>query len=174
MNEALGAAGGQVTAWLAVGADESITLTIGASEMGQGSFTGLAQVLAEELIVDFARVKTLQGGPSLINPVPVGAAINTVGSSVMRGNFWKMRDAGAIARETLVQAAMNLRADQTRTNYTVVNGVVKHIPTGITMTYSSLAYAASLLKRPTSARSSPTVNSKSSARPSRARTSPPK
>lgn len=151
MNEALGAAGGQVTAWLAVGADESITLTIGASEMGQGSFTGLAQVLAEELIVDYARVKTLQGGPSLINPVPVGAAINTVGSSVTRTNFWKMRDAGAIARETLVQAAMNLRADQTRSNYSVANGVVKHIPTGITMTYGSLAYAASLLKPPASA-----------------------
>ena len=41
------AAGGRVNSWLEIGADESITLTIGASEMGQGSFSGLAQILAE-------------------------------------------------------------------------------------------------------------------------------
>jgi len=50
---------------LQVGVDESITLTIGASEMGQGSFSGLAQILAEDLMVDYARIATVQGGPTL-------------------------------------------------------------------------------------------------------------
>ena len=70
--------------WLRIGSDESITLTIGSSEMGQGSFSGLAQILAEDLMVDYARVDTVQGGPTMANPAPVGTAINTVGSSVTR------------------------------------------------------------------------------------------
>ncbi|MBN9658578.1 MAG: xanthine dehydrogenase family protein molybdopterin-binding subunit [Acidobacteria bacterium] len=137
---------GQVNAWLQVGTDGSITLTIGSSEMGQGSMSGLAQVLAEELVVDYAKVKVVQGGPSLVNPVPVGAAINTVGSSVIRTNFWKMRDAAASARETLVQAAMNAKNDQTRSDFTVSNGVVTHVPSGTLLPYAQLASAAALLQ----------------------------
>ncbi len=142
---------GQVNAWLKIGTDESITLTVGSSEMGQGSFSGLAQVLAEDLMIDYARVKLVQGGPTMASPVPVGAAINTVGSSVIRANFWKMRDAAAVARETLVQAAMDRKNDQTRSNYTVTNGVVKHVPSGTTMTYGLLASNPALLKPPASA-----------------------
>ena len=93
IDEALGASGTQVNAWLNVAIDETITLTVGSSEMGQGSFTGLAQVVAEELMVDFSRVRTVQGSPSMTSPVPVGASINTVGSGVIRGNFWKMAPA---------------------------------------------------------------------------------
>ena len=141
----------QVTAWLNIGSDETIVLTIGSSEMGQGSFTGLAQILAEDLMVDFARVKTVQGGPTVVVPAPVGASINTVGSSVVRTNFWRMRDAGAIAREMLVKAAMNAKGDQTRSNYSVSNGVVTHLSSGASMTYGSLASAAALLTPPASA-----------------------
>lgn len=151
VEELQAAVGGKVNAWLMVGSDESITLTIGSSEMGQGSFTGLAQILAEDLMVDFARVRTVQGGPTLTNPAPVGAAINTVGSSVIRSNFWRMRDAAAAAREMLVTAAMNAQGDLTRTNYTVSNGVVRHTPTGTLRTYGSLAAAAALLPAPASA-----------------------
>ncbi len=151
IEDAQAAAGGQVNAWLNIGVDESITLTIGSSEMGQGSFSGLAQVLAEDLMVDYARVRTVQGAPSLLNPLPVGASINTVGSGVIRGNFWKMRDAAAVAREMLVQAAMNQRADQTRGNYSVANGVVTHRPSNSAMSYGSLAAAAGLLTPPASA-----------------------
>ena len=106
LSEAEGATPGQVNAWLTVGSDESITLTVGSSEMGQGSFSGLAQILAEDLMVDYARVRAVQGGPTMSNPAPVGTSINTVGSSVTRTNFWKMRDAGAVARETLVQLSL--------------------------------------------------------------------
>ena len=145
------AADAQVNTWLQIGTDESITLTIGASEMGQGSFSGLAQVLAEDLMVDYARIDSVQGRPTLATPAPVGTAINTVGSSVTRTNFWKMRDAAATAREMLIQAAMNRIGDSTRASYTVANGVITHLPTGTTLTYGQVAADAAALTPPASA-----------------------
>ncbi|MFN7939640.1 MAG: molybdopterin cofactor-binding domain-containing protein [Bryobacteraceae bacterium] len=148
--EASTAVPGLVTAWLRIGADESVTLTVGASEMGQGSFSTLAQILAEELMVDYAKVRTVQGSPTMITPNPVGASLNTVGSSITRRNFWTMRDAGASAREMLVKAAMNRKGDATRSNYSVVNGVVFHT-SGASWTYGILADEASALPVPTGA-----------------------
>ncbi len=140
-----------MNSWLQVGTDESITLTIGSSDMGQGSASGLAQVLCEDLMVDYARIQIVQGGPTLAAVAPIGTAINTVGSSVTRNNFWKLRDAGAIAREMLVTAAMNQKADLVRANFTVSNGVVHHTPSNTNLTYGQLASAAALLKPPASA-----------------------
>ena len=62
-------------------------LTIGTSDMGQGSFQALAQVLAEDLMVDPMRVRLVQGRPTMASPAPIGAAINTVGSGVTRDNW---------------------------------------------------------------------------------------
>jgi len=140
-----------VNAWLTIGSDESITLTIGASEMGQGSFAGLAQILCEDLMVDPARVTLVQGAPTLANPAPVGSAINTVGSSVTRGNFWKLRDAGASARAMLLSAAMARIGDASAASYTIANGVIRHVPSGATLTYGQVAAAAALLPPPASA-----------------------
>lgn len=140
-----------VNSWLTIGTDGSITLTIGASDMGQGSVAGLAQVLCEDLMVNCGRVTLVQGAPSLANPAPLGCAINTVGSSVTRSNYWRLRDAGAIAREMLVGAAMLRVGDPTRDNYSVSNGVVLHGPTGRRLGYGSLAAAAAQLTPPASA-----------------------
>ena len=142
------AANGQVNSWLNIGVDGSITLTVGSSEMGQGSFSGLAQVLAEDLMVDYAKITTVQGRPTLAAPAPIGTSINTVGSSVMRNNFWKMRDAAAAAREMLVQAARNRKGDQNRANYTVASAVITHTPSGTQFTYGSVAQDASALAPP--------------------------
>ena len=151
MREAHAAASARVNSWLTVGTDNSITLTIGASDMGQGSFQGLGQILAEDLMVDYTRVTLVQGGPTLVSPAPIGSAINTVGSGVTRSNYWKLRDAGAIARETLVQAAMSRQGDTTRNNYAVSNGVITHLSSGRTYTYGDVAADAALLTPPTSA-----------------------
>ena len=56
-----------VNTWLTVGTDNSITLTVGATDMGQGSLQGLAQVLAEDLMVDFKRVTLVQGRATLVD-----------------------------------------------------------------------------------------------------------
>ena len=145
------AVSGQVNVWLKVGTDETVTLTIGASEMGQGSFSALAQILAEELMVSYGKVVTVQGSPSLEAVQPIGASLNTVGSGITRNNFWKLRNAGATAREMLVAAAMAKNGDAARANYTVAQGVVKHKPSSKTWTYGSLADAASALTPPSSA-----------------------
>jgi isoquinoline 1-oxidoreductase beta subunit len=146
--DAEAAPSGMVTTWLQVGSDNTVTLTIGSSEMGQGSFSGLAQILAEDLQVRYERIKTVQGVPATTVPAPVGTAINTVGSSVIRSNFWKMRDAGAAAREMLVTAAMNQIGDQARANFTIADGVITHGPTGQSLTYGQVAAAAALLPLP--------------------------
>ncbi len=139
-----------VNTWLTIGSDNSIQLTIGSSDMGQGSNSGLAQVLCEDLMVDPTRVTLVQGAPSLANPAPVGTAINTVGSGVTRNNFWKLRDAGAAAREMLVAAAMAQVGDGTRGNYSVSNGVIRHT-SGTSLSYGQVAAAAALLPVPTNA-----------------------
>jgi isoquinoline 1-oxidoreductase beta subunit len=140
-----------VNAWLTISSDDSIRLTIGSSDMGQGSFAGLAQVLCEDLMVDPARVQLVQGGPTLATPAPVGSAINTVGSGVTRNNFWKLRDAGATAREMLVSAAMARVGDSSRGSFSVADGKVTHLPSGSVFTYGQLAAAAALVPPPTNA-----------------------
>ena len=140
-----------VNAWLTIGQDGSITLASGASDMGQGSFSGLAQILCEDLMVDPAAARVVPAAPSLASPAPVGAAINTVGSSVTRNNFWRLRDAAAIAREMLVGAAMLELGDSVRANFVVANGLVTHTPSGRSIGYGRLAAAAARLPVPASA-----------------------
>jgi isoquinoline 1-oxidoreductase beta subunit len=137
----------QVNTWLNIGSGGQITLTIGSSEMGQGSFSGLAQVLAEDLMVEYSAIQTVQGVPPT-GAAQVGNSIPTYGSTIIRNNYWSMRQAGAAAREMLVQAAMNIVGDQTRANYTVLNGVITYTPTGEMISYGLVASAAALLPVP--------------------------
>jgi isoquinoline 1-oxidoreductase beta subunit len=149
--QAEAAAPGAVNSWLTVGTDNGITLMIGSSDMGQGSASGLAQVLSEDLMVAYDRVRIVQGGPTLANPAPLGFAINTAASGVTRNNFWRMRDAAATAREMLVTAAMNRQGDTSRANYTVADGAITHVPSGSVRTYGDVAADAALLTPPASA-----------------------
>jgi len=146
----------QVTLWLNVGSDNSITLAVGTADMGQGSAQALAAALCEELMIDPARVKVVTGKPSLASPAPIGASITTAGSGMIKNYFWKVRDAGAAAREMLISAAMASIGDYSRSNYTVVNGVVINNSNGQQRTYGQVATAAALLPVPSSAELVPT------------------
>ena len=86
-----------VNGWIRIGTDESITVLIGSAEMGQGVMSGLAQIAAEELKVDWARVTA--------QPAPAAQSWVTGGSTSIRGHFQSMRMAGATAREMLIAAA---------------------------------------------------------------------
>ncbi|MBT9506266.1 molybdopterin cofactor-binding domain-containing protein [Rhodoferax sp.] len=143
------ATGNTVNSWLNVGTDNSITLTVGPCEMGQGSSSSLAQILSEDLMVDFSRIAIVQGEPNLASSA-IGTAIVAGGSSVIRNNYWKFRNAAAIARETLVMAAMARLQDSNRSNFTVSNGVIMH-NSGQTLAYGAVAADAALLKPPMSA-----------------------
>jgi isoquinoline 1-oxidoreductase beta subunit len=87
----------------------------------------------------------------LAAPAPVGASINTVGSGVTRNNYWRLRDAGATAREMLVSAAMAQAGDANRANYMIADGVILHVPSNAHYSYGQLAAAAALLAPPATA-----------------------
>ncbi len=141
----------QVTLWLNVGIDNSITLSVGTADMGQGSAQALASALCEELMVNPAQVKVLTGKPTVANPAPIGASITTAGSGMIKNYFWKVRDAGAAAREMLVSAAMASIGDSNRNNYSVANGIVINNSLAQQRTYGQVAAAAALLPVPSSA-----------------------
>jgi isoquinoline 1-oxidoreductase beta subunit len=104
-----GVAGGsfQPNAFLRVGADNMITVIVGASEMGQGVRTAIPQLLAEELDVDWSKVLVEQAGVNDAFKNPFMGMQATGGSTSVRG-FWEVvRKAGATARAMLVSAAAN-------------------------------------------------------------------
>src|SRR3712207_1232499 len=117
--------------------------------MGQGTLTGLAQLVAEELDCDWSKVSTEYPTPGQnLARKRVWGNFSTGGSRGIRESHDYVRKGGATARMMLVQAAANewkvpvaeLRA---------ANSVVTHAPSGRTMTYGQLAVAASQLTPPT-------------------------
>jgi isoquinoline 1-oxidoreductase beta subunit len=102
---ALGGAGGQPVAWLRITGDDRITVLVDRSEMGQGVYTAMTQLLAEELGVTPSRV-FVEAAPvaAVYTNALLGAQI-TGGSTSVRDAWEKLRTAGAQARTMLVQAA---------------------------------------------------------------------
>lgn len=130
------------SAYVRIGTDGSITLAFGGCEMGQGSMSGLAQILAEELLVDWGQITVEQ---SLVHPI---VSYLTGGSSAIRGRYMTLRNAGAAARELLIAAAMASQGDANRDHFTAASAQVTHTPSGATWTYGSLATAAASLPVP--------------------------
>ena len=134
-------------AWVRVGTDGIVTLTVDKSEMGQGSQTGLAMILAEELEADWSKVR--------LGPVPENAAgwsrrMSTGGSTAVRTSWDPLRKAGATARAMLITAAAEAwKVD--RTTCRAENGAVVHEPSGRRLPYGKLATRAARLAVPTDA-----------------------
>ncbi|HVV47761.1 MAG TPA: molybdopterin cofactor-binding domain-containing protein [Bryobacteraceae bacterium] len=138
-------------AYIRIASDNTITLTITRSEMGQGVRTLLATVLAEELEVDPARVHLEQAVPG---PRFKGIRLRTSGSGSSSGTFRALRTAGASARQMLIAAAAAqwkvepsaCRAEQ---------GTVVDPASGRRLAYGELAAAASHLPVPANPRLKP-------------------
>src|SRR5256886_12979288 len=81
-------------AWVRVGTDGIVTLTVDKSEMGQGSQTGLAMILAEELEADWPTVRL---GPVPENPAGWSRTMRTGGSNAIRSSWEPLRKTGAAA-----------------------------------------------------------------------------
>src|SRR5213083_2310623 len=131
-------------AWLRVGADGSVTLTIDRSEMGQGSQTGLALILAEELEADWS---TIRLGPMPENPAGWSRTMRTGGSNAIRSSWQPLRKAGATAREMLVTAAAQTW-NVDRATCRAKQGAVIHVPTGRRLRYGTLVARAAALPVP--------------------------
>lgn len=130
-----------IGAFVRIGTDESVTMLVGVSEMGQGIASGIAQVIAEELMVDWSQVsvQTVNSGTTYGNPFLRGTQ-GTFGSLSMRGYFAPMRKAGATVREML-RAAAAQAMNAPLSSLIAANGRVT-AGSGAGMTYGQLAALA--------------------------------
>ena len=134
-------------AWISIGTDGIVTLTIDRSEMGQGSQTGLAIILAEELEADWSSIRL---GPMPENPAGWSRIMRTGGSNAIRSSYEPLRKAGAAAREMLITAAADTwKVD--RATCRAENGAVSHVPSGRRLSYGALVPRAAALPVPTEA-----------------------
>ena len=148
--EAQGAveAGAEVHAWVVVKPNDTCVIRIARSEMGQGTRTGLAQLVAEELECDWKKVTTesITPGQNLARQ-RVWGEMSTGGSRGIRTSHDYVRRGGAAARMMLLQAA----ADEWKVpvaEVSVANGVITHASSGRKTTYGKVAAAAAKLTPP--------------------------
>ena len=140
--------GTEVHAWVVVKPDDTCVIRIARSEMGQGTLTGLAQLVAEELECDWKKVTTesITPGQNLARK-RVWGEMGTGGSRGIRTSHDYVRRGGAAARIMLLQAA----ADQWKVpvaEVSVADGVVTHKASGRKTTYGKVAAAAAKLEPP--------------------------
>lgn len=138
----------EINAWVVVKPDDTVVIRIARSEMGQGTLTGLAQLVAEELDANWAKVTTEYPTPGQnLARKRAWGNFSTGGSRGIRESHDYVRKGGATARVMLVQAA----ADQWKVpagECTAANSVVTHTPSGRTVSYGKVALDAAKLAPP--------------------------
>jgi isoquinoline 1-oxidoreductase beta subunit len=143
-----GSAPPEVNAWVVVKPDDTVVIRIARSEMGQGTLTGLAQLVAEELNCDWSKVTTEYPTPGQnLARNRVWGSYSTGGSRGIRESNEYVRKGGAAARQMLIQAAANdwkVPASECRAE----KSVITHSATGRTTTYGKVAEAAGKLEPP--------------------------
>ncbi|MGY4828081.1 molybdopterin cofactor-binding domain-containing protein [Sphaerotilaceae bacterium SBD11-9] len=135
-------------AWVHIADDNTITLLSARSEMGQGVYTSMPMLIAEELNVDIRKIKVAIAPPNakLYGNALLGGPQLTGGSTSVRDGWERLRIAGAQVREMLVSAAA-AKWNVDASKLTAANGVVSG-PGGKRATYGQLAAAASKLPLP--------------------------
>lgn len=139
----------EVNAWVVIRPDDTVVIRIARSEMGQGTLTGLAQLVAEELECDWSKVTTEYPTPGQnVARKRVWGEYSTGGSRGIRTSQDYVRKGGAAARMMLIQAAAN-NWSVPASECAAANGVITHTPSGRTTTYGKVAEAAAKLSPPT-------------------------
>ncbi len=143
-----GGAAPELNAWVVVKPDDTVVIRIARVEMGQGTLTGLAQLVAEELDCDWSRVTTEYPTPGQnVARNRVWGNFQTAGSRGIRDSQEYVRKGGAAAKQMLIQAAANDWKVQA-SECTVDKGVISHAASGRTTTYGKVAMAAAQLEPP--------------------------
>jgi isoquinoline 1-oxidoreductase beta subunit len=138
----------EVNAWVVVRPDETCIIRVARSEMGQGTITGLAQLVTEELECDWSKVAVEFPTPGESNARKrAWGEFGTGGSRGIRISEDYVRRGGAVARVMLLQAAADEWKVQV-SELTVSNGVITHAASGRTTTYGKVAPAAAKLTPP--------------------------
>lgn len=146
--ESAAATGTEVNAWILVHPDETITVRVHRSEMGQGSFTAIPQLLADELEADWRKVHAeFALAHRQITDHKVYVSMGTGGSRAIRDSQTYVRQAGAMARELLIAAAAaqwNVPAGDCYAE----NSYVIHKGSDRKLSYGTLAAAAAKVAPP--------------------------
>ena len=148
MTASAGTDASQVNVWVAIRPDDTCVIRVARTEMGQGTYTGLAQLVAEELECDWSKValEPITPGQNLAHKRAWGE-MGTGGSRGIRTSEDYVRRGGAAARTMLLQAAAN-EWNVPVGELTVEKGVITHAGSSRTTTYGQVAAAASKLTPP--------------------------
>jgi len=139
----------EVNAWVVIRPDDTVVIRIARSEMGQGTLTGLAQLVAEELECDWSKVTTEYPTPGQsVARKRVWGEFSTGGSRGIRTSQDYVRKGGATARMMLIQAAAN-EWKVPAGECTAADSIITHTPSGKTTTYGKVTEAAAKLPPPT-------------------------
>jgi isoquinoline 1-oxidoreductase subunit beta len=138
----------EVNAWVAIKPDETVVVRVVRSEMGQGTLTGLAQLVAEELDCDWSKVTTEYPTPgeSAARGRPWGEFM-TGGSRGIRASQDYVRKGAAAARAMLIEAAAQ-KWEVPASECAVEKGVITHKASGRSTTYGKVADAAAKIPLP--------------------------
>ncbi len=138
----------EVNAWIEIHPDDSVLIRVARSEMGQGIFTALPMLVAEELDCDWGKVRAEYASASENRRRgEVYRSMSTGGSRSVRESNDYLRMAGAVAREMLVATAASqwkVPAEECRT----ADGIITHTPSGLTKRYGAVAAAAAQRQPP--------------------------
>lgn len=138
----------EVNAWVVIQPDDTVVIRVARSEMGQGSLTGLAQLVAEELECDWSKVTTEFPSPGQnVARNRVWGDFSTGGSRGIRTSQDYVRKGGAAARVMLIEAAAN-EWKVPASECSAANSVITHTPSGKTTTFGKVADAAAKLTPP--------------------------
>ena len=138
----------EINAWVVIRPDDTVVIRIARSEMGQGTLTGLAQLVAEELECDWSKVTTEYPTPGQsVARKRAWGDFSTGGSRGIRTSQEYVRKGGATARTMLIQAAAN-EWKVPASECTAANSVITHTPSGRTTTYGKVVEAAARLEPP--------------------------
>ena len=138
----------EINAWVVIRPDDTVVIRVARSEMGQGTITGLAQLVAEELDCNWSKVTYEYPTPGQsVKRKRVWGDFSTGGSRGIRTSHEYVRQGGAAARIMLVQAAAN-QWGVPAAECSAADSVITHRPSGRTVTYGRVAEAAAKLRAP--------------------------
>ncbi len=138
----------EINAWVVIHPDDKVVVRIARSEMGQGTLTGLAQLVAEELECDWSKLTTEYPTPGQnVARNRVWRNYQTAGSRGIRESNEYVRQGGAAARMMLVQAAA-AEWKVPASECVAANSEITHTPSGRKTTYGKVAVAAASLEPP--------------------------
>ena len=145
-NDDASRAAGEINAWVVIEPDDTVIIRYGRAEMGQGSFTALPQILAEELECDWSKVKPEYASANRnFKEKKVYGSLATGGSRAVRETGELVQQAGASARERLIAAAAK-RWDVPASECTAAMSKVTHAPSGRAFRFGELAVEAAAIK----------------------------